>query len=560
MTHALTVRLVAVGALVVSSSCLPPPCRFIHGEPVEPPRTEDAAGRALLERAAKDASAAGASELSVVASGLAAEGDRVGGYITMPDAGRCAVVFARSASTVLDVDMFAFDDDGVLVGSDESSDSDAGMLLCSPLGRRLYVGARVVAGAGRVAVGTQLVPLEKSQAVAGIVGARTKLDESGRLDSWPNLEAKVVAHRRAIGGRWSDVWRSASLVDPLAPTRITLTIDRGRCIDVFVTPADDVSSLDVSFEDADGRAFARADVDGRDRTLVVCSEEGDSISVVARPRGGGAGLAAFVVGRSARGASSELERKVRVARVLATGTADEGRAALARELDGVWGKPVAIGSGDARVGSVTSFKVSLVAGCSRLDVVAGRPLGPVAATLWDDKGHLLGESDGASRLTLYACAESAASARLDVESRGRVGPFVVDRRAWSNPPAELLRHGVGLARLLERLVGVEPIAPSVVETAKVVAVADDKLASLAFSVPGGRCVEVVGALDRAGAGLGVRIVDALLGNNVVGRGRFVASERWCATERTPRDLTAELRVDAGPAEALVVLTTVSSDE
>jgi hypothetical protein len=485
----------------------------------------------------------------VVADGIVAEGDRVGGFVTLP-AERCVVFFARGSVGVADLDLFAFADDGATIAADESSSSEAAVLVCPPAPERMFVSARVASGAGLVAIGAEAVKSPEAPRVARAIGARAMGEDSGRLESWPGLEAKIRAHRRAIGSAWEDVRRFAAPVDPRAPTKTSLTIEAGRCLDVLVTPSEEVASLEVVAESSDGRIVARADADGRDRVMVVCSELGDPVTISARPRGN-AGLAAFVLARSAKGARSEIERKVRIDTTMQTATAEVARASLAKELDGAWGKGRAVGSGLAKVGARAMIPIKLDAGCTRLDVVAGAPLGSVDAALWAADGSLLAESQGPLRASLFTCADAAREARLDIESDARPGPFVVDQRTISAKGSTLEKSTLAAGRLLDRVIGNAALPISAVTSATAIDLTADKLFESPLVVPVGSCIEVVAALDAGGAGLEARIVDTATEEDVLARGRFVTSQRMCATS-APRRARVELRLDTGAARALLL--------
>lgn len=534
---------VLVGCPSTEPSCPSPPSPLAV---VEAPKGD---GQQLLADVAKRAAQAGASPLVVVAEGVAAEGDRVGGFVSLPGEG-CSVVFARASKSVSDLDLFAYSDDGSAIATDESASADAAFVLCPPQPSRVYLVARVVSGSGVVALGAQQVSAESSVAAAVAVGARASGEESGRLESWPGLEAKVVAHRRNIGSSWEDIRRFAALLDARAPTRTTVAIEAGRCLDVLVVPADEVSSLDVVAETEDARVIARGAPDGRDRSMILCSEAGDEITIAARPRGG-SGLAAFVIGRSPKGAAPEIEQVARIERVSQELSADAARAELSKQLDSAWGKGSIAGRGDARVGGRTSADVKLGAGCTRIDVIAGKPLGPVAASLWDAGAKLLSEAEGSARTTLYGCGATAA--RVDVESRGRPGPFVLDVRTWKEPPPDVMKRPVAAARLLDRTVGLEPTSPEVIEDARPIDLEADTLHSSSFVVAQGTCTEVFVALD-AGSGIDLRLIDDATQEDVIGRGRFVASQRMCGG-KSSRKSRLELRADVGPAPGLVLLRT-----
>jgi len=203
------------------------------------------------------------------------------------------------------------------------------------------------------------------------------------------------------------------------------------------------------------------------------------------------------------------------------------------------------------VGSRASLPIKLPKGCARVDVIAGAPLGPVSAAIWDADGKLIAESGGALRATLYACGP-AREARLDVESRGRVGPFGVDLRHWAEPSEAFMKHPVAASRLLERVIGAAEDSPDAARRANGIELTPQRLHTSSFVVPANGCTEVLAALDEGGSGLEARLVDEASGEDVLGRGRFVASQRICAGN-TPRKARLELRLDSGPSKALVLV-------
>ncbi len=543
--HVLALSLAAASACHDAAPRCPSPAAPL--EVVEAPLL----GRELLSDPADRAGRAGAGPLVVVAVGLAAEGDKVGGFVSLPPE-RCVLLYARGSKGVLDLDLFGFADDGAALATDESASANAGLVLCPPHPDRAYFAARVASGSGLVAIGAHEVDVDRSADAAVAVGARKSGEESGRLESWPGLEAKLATHRRAIGSSWEDVRRFATVVDARAPTRSTIGIDAGRCLDVFVVPSDDVATLDVSIEDTAGRVIARAWPDGRDRSIVLCSEAGDEITIAARPRGG-SGIVAVVLGRSPKGAISEAAEPSRVERASQSVPAEAARAALADLLDGPWGKPLPSGTGEAKVGSRTVIDLKLAAGCSRVDVVAGKPLGPVAAALWASDGALLGEAEGSLRATTYACGP-ARTVRADVESRGRAGPFVVDVRTWKAATPALMKRPVAAARLLDRVLGAEAESPAIIEDARPVDLEPQVLHTSSFVVSQGTCTEVIVALE-SGAGLDLRLVDETTQKDALARGARVTSQRMCGG-KTSRKVRLELRVDDGPAPALVLHRTL----
>lgn len=508
-------------------------------------------GHALLAADAAVAITAGAGPLQVLGADIASEGDRLGGFVDIP-ADECLLAFARPSPTIGDVDLFAYEDDGTPFSSDESPNQGGTVLVCPPHPRRLYVVARVMAGAGLLTVGVQGVPAKNADAVARAVRARGRPGEdTGRLDAWPGLESKVREHRAAVGGRWEDVRRVAVPLTPRATSRMSIALEPNRCADILMAPSEEVASLDAVIEDARGRVVARARERGRDRSAVVCSAERAEISVAMRPRAS-QGLVAVVVARSAKGAGAEVLQPTFVSHVTQTLELPEARAALDRALDGRgYGPRKLVGTAAARTGQRTSVAVDVPAGCARVDVVAGKPLGTFRAELWDDQGALVTQVYGGALGTFFACGKGGAW-RADVEALEAPGSFAVEVRKEKTAPAALVAHPFAAARLLGRLeaAGI-PVDAASAQGAQVVSLDAAALRTTSFTVPAGVCMEVIAALDPGGQGLDLRVIDGTSSESSLVRGASVVSERLCAGG-APKPGKAELRLAAGKADALVL--------
>ncbi|MRG98099.1 hypothetical protein [Polyangium spumosum] len=546
----------ALALVALVAGCGPAPAK-----PAKPAATKPAPprvlpgkadGRALLAADAARVQAAGAGALVVIASEYLSEGDKLGAFVEVPhDA--CALVMARGSPSVVDVDLFAYEDDGASFAVDESTDARPAVLICPPHPKRLWVAARVVSGSGLVGLGVHSVPTTATAAVEQAAGARgLSGGETGRLEAWPGLEAKLLAHRAWLGGRWEDVRRAAVPVAPRAATRLTAAVEAGRCLDVFVSPSDELGSLEVVVEDAAGRILARGKERGRDRSIVLCSATTVEVTVAIRPRAS-AGVAAVVASRSAPGAGASLDVSARAEHVTETRELAATRAALAKDLAGKGlGPAKTVFTGSARLGSRTATSLDLPAGCARIDVVAGKPLADASASLWTDRGALLAEGRGGAGVTLFACG-AGGPARIDVEALARPGPFAVELRKDDAAPASLVAHPLAAARLLAVLdAGGARASAAAASSAQVVSLDAGARVALPFDVPARGCVEVVAALDRGGTGLDLRLADASTGENTVTRGRFVSTDRLCAGDAGAKG-NAELRLLAGKADALVLV-------
>lgn len=508
-------------------------------------------GRRFLAEDAALAIAAGAGPLQILGADIASEGDRVGAFVEIP-AGECLLALARPSPTIGNADLFAFEDDGSPFSTDESSNQGGTILVCPPHPRRLYVVARVMLGVGLLAVGVQSVPASRAEAVAAAVSARGRPGEdTGLLDAWPGLESKVREHRAAVGGRWEDVRRERVPVTPRATSRISITLDAHRCADVVLVPDEEIAALDAVVEDARGRVIARTRERGRDRSAVICAAARAEISIAIRPRAS-QGVVAVVVGRSAPGASAEVALTAFADHVTQPRDLPEARAALDRALAGRgYGPPRLAGTSSARTGQRTTVTVDVPAGCARVDVVAGKPLGTFRADLWDDQGALVTQVYGGAQGTFFACGKGGAW-RADVEALEAPGPFAVEVRKDKTAPAALVAHPIAAARLLGRLEAAgTPVDASAAQSAQVVALDAAALRATAFTVPASTCVEVIAALDAGAQGLDLRVLDSATSESSLVRGATVASERLCAGS-SPRSGKAELRLSTGKADALVL--------
>jgi hypothetical protein len=543
-------RLALVGALA-ASGCASNGARDAASAAAPKVTQQGVDGRVWLGPDAARASAAGAGPLFVLGADVASEGDKVGAFVEIAE-GDCMVAISRSSPTVVDVDLFAFDDDGSAFAADESPDPHAAIVVCPPHPRRLYVVARVMAGSGIVSVGVQTLPRAAEAAVQRAVGARgQKGEDSGRLDGWPGLEKRIRGHRAAIGSRWDDVRRVAVPVTPRVATRVSVTVDAGRCADVLVSPSEEVGSLEVVAEDANGRIFARARDYGRDRGIVLCAKVTSTVAIAVRPRSS-QGLVAVTIGRSAVGAAPEIAEGARMAHIHPMGDIDAARRTLERDLRASnYSKAKLEAKGTARLGVRTTIPIEVPAGCARIDVLAGTPLSDLAATLWDDRGQLLADTRGGGAASLFPCGKGGAL-RLDVEALESPGPYAIELRRDPAAPAALVALPLAAARLLGRLNAGGAVHPATVAAGAVRVTLDPgALKRVPFTVAANACVDVVVALDAGGTGLDLRLIDATTRESAVTRARYVVSDRLCAGPAA-RAGAIELRLGSGKADALVL--------
>src|SRR5262245_13766960 len=84
-----------------------------------PPRFGKIAGKPTKQPWMEGKQSVGEAEVLMVEQGVA--GDRISSLLEVPET-ECAVVIARATPSIEDVDLFAYGEDGAVLGSDEGSD------------------------------------------------------------------------------------------------------------------------------------------------------------------------------------------------------------------------------------------------------------------------------------------------------------------------------------------------------------------------------------------------------------------------------------------------------
>jgi hypothetical protein len=516
-----------------------PPARF--GKVTTPPDTSAWLGP----------KSRGSAEVLVVEGGVA--GDRITSLLEIPDA-ECAIAIARATPSVDDLDLFAYGEDGAVLGSDEGADKSPSLLICPPHPRRLMLLARIAAGHGLVAIGAERVDVKEAERAAAAYGVRYRPGEvARRLTVWPGLEERVDAIRRQIGGEWVDVRRVAVPLDARTPTRLSAPIEADRCLHVLASPSDEVSGLDMTLLDPDGRILGRADAVGRDRSVVVCSPTPVAITLELRPHGG-VGLAVVMMSRSREGTETEIDGSVLRFSVFATRGVAEERAELATALTRAgYADGRVLTSGALPHGRRTSTELTLLPGCSRLDWASGAPLRGVRTWIYAPDGALLASDEGAHPV-LFVCGKGG-KVRLDAESLTRPGPFAVELRQERNMPKVLEDQPLAAGRLLRRM-----LERGVIETGRRVgavyahALRPTALARQTLTLPIGRCLDATLALGPGAEGAELRFLGSDGAELGLSRGDTVTSTRICARDSETNDspqVTAELRVLAGTTTGLL---------
>ncbi|MEZ4440937.1 MAG: hypothetical protein R3B72_17700 [Polyangiaceae bacterium] len=535
--------------VLVGAACAPP------ATPTAPTEARviggDVDAAQLLAPGVEAARDAGAVAFEPVGARVMVEGEQIGTFVEVPD-DRCLLALARGGDSVRDVDLFVYDDSGDRLVSDEAPNDAAAVVLCRPPHpSRVYVAARLVTGDGMLALGIMTVARDRVDAVAQVLDAKGRHQSgTGKLDAWPGLEQAILERRRSLGGRWDDVRRLALPLEPRVEAAVSFRIDAGRCVDVFVAPSDDVQGIEVWAVDHTGQVVARARTPSRDRGLVLCSGSRFEGTLFVRPRHS-TGLAAVVIAESPTGTDAILARFASLG-VEAVGTSallplDQAIARLDQALSGLPAARPFGAPGHAGIAAPGVVDVTWPAGCNRIDVVAGEPMGRFVATIWDREGRRRAEALGGEVATLFLCGE-AGKGRLEVRAEARPGPFAAFLRASATAPEALVARPQAAGRLSAWLEAVRgPVAADAAAEAKALTLSDGRL-SFSLAVPAGSCREIALAGETA-EGLtlvlreGETVAASLAGDHLV-------AERVCA-EGEPRELAAELEA-AQPGTALVL--------
>jgi hypothetical protein len=546
--------LLGAGALI-SASC--------RSAPPRPALSLSAPGVAeavelLMGQDVRAAEQLGASDPLLALTGTGISGDSLGDFADVPE-GRCALLLGRGTRGVQDVDVFVFDDDGTVIASDEAPAKDASLLVCPPRASRVFASTRLAAGFGMFGLTLQVIAPERAALLAQRFGvSSTRVSEASELSStWPGLDERLAEHRRRLGGRWETLRKVALPLDPRAYVNVSASVEANTCMDLYVTPSDDVAHLELEALDASGRWIGSGEARGTDRNLMVCSSELREIAIRSRPHAG-RGLAALVVSRSS---SAEVADGTARFDIRPEGDLAARRRTNDQRLNGLgYGRASLLREGALSTERRISIPVTLAAGCSRLDVLTAAPLRSLRAWLWDARGQLMADDLGGVDAALFACGP-ATGARLDLDTASRGGAFALELRHSASAPPTAAGNALAMSRLL-RLLDARGRLPSFARLpeVQVARVSETELARVSLLIPAGRCLEVSAALDRGVSGLEVRLLDVTAPSDEpgtegaeVGYGAYVATARLCAVKPArERNLVAELRANVGEGAALWV--------
>lgn len=552
-----TWALLCLSALGVA--CSPGP----RSSPEVPPQAhataQEHAPLLLLGDLDQRARAQGAARLELLARGILVSGDSLGGTIEVPP-GRCALLVARGARSVGDLDLYAFDFDGTELGRDERPDELPSLLLCPKTSQRAYVAARVAQGMGPVELGLIDLPASRQAQVTRVVGAGRSAQAPD--DAWPELDSQLAERRSDLGGDWLDQRRVGVPVDTRLPSHVAATVPADRCLDVLVLPGDDVRDLELEALDEAGRVLGRGAARGRASTLLLCSSGLDfKLALRLRPHAGQG--TAWVMLSHTKSSHDRSQLDPEIARVdLLPQPGEEPGSGLSSSPDETWDVSL-------RVGRLELRRLE-IRGCARLDLLPRAPLLGQRTRVHDEAGALRGAARSAGHEVLFVCSRESAGApasrpgpgpgyraelrelvRLSTEAVTRGGPLSVEvRHAREVSPALLARPLAG-SRLLELAYHAGLIeAPADIGQVSELPLAPEQLARVERSVPAGRCLHLLIAREGGTGGIRADAIDQsglVLATAVAAHAtRLVV----CGDEGKTRHFVLELQTSA-PGSALL---------
>ena len=222
--------------------------------------------------------------------------------------------------------------------------------------------------------------------------------------------------------------------------------------------------------------------------------------------------------------------------------------------------PLSTASGTLTLGRRISVPLDLkpLAGaCGRIDIVAGAPLALVDAWVWSDSGALLASADAPASLALFACGRTPA--HLELETRGRAGPFAITLRPerWRDPVFEA--HPLAASRMLARAAtGPDALLDGKELVTRELILNGERVISWSESVPAGRCVRATIGAQGDGAGIELRVFE---GTDEIDRSEaaHAVSVKACATPEAARGVRLEARASAGHVDAVLGERTSNRD-
>jgi len=534
-----TLRAARVLALVLLPACghraTPAPASVAKGQ------TEPAAGSAYLGDLGRQAARAGGSALEVLASGAGIPGDSLTAFVAIP-AGRCALLAARGAEQVGDLDLYLYGDDGDEIAKADDVVHPATLVHCASKAERVLVVARIAAGRGPYALALVDAPGTKEAELR-----RRFLPDAPELETasedFPGLTSALATRQDERGGTFRDLRRVLVPVDHRLPTQLDASVSAEHCVDVLALPGSDALDLSLEALDEHGRTLARAEERGGERALLLCAgAEAARVTLRLRPHAGRGTVLVALSQTTHVGARRDLHP-------------DCPRSDLSPPPE----RPPPLAPAATRLELSTSNLVVHPlswTGCQRVELEPRFPLFGYRFLAYDGRGQVVAEHEGTGRTTLYLCLprSSGSPGQLQLRATLRGGPLDIQSLAES-APAEATLAKAPLAA--SRLLGLAADMGFLDEVAGIGQVSEheaspDELVRIPLLVPAERCLTVLAGAQRSGVGLELGLVDMASARFVdFARGAHLAWVRACADQGRTEDLIVELRAAHGQTTVLL---------
>jgi hypothetical protein len=495
------------------------------------------------------AQAAGADPARILVAEAGAVGDRFSSVVEVDDRD-CLLVMARASEKVADLDLYVYSEDGTVLDVNDRPDAKPSILICPPHPRHIYVTARIATGQGTVAVGAHRVALDRSNPVRHSLqlGSGQKNSEQSDVPQ-PDLEARVLTHHQAIGGKWITVAQSAITVDSRVPTVSGLLIQDNTCLDMLVVPSPQVFALDIELVDSNGRTLGRAPVADRERWLIACSHERRSVTLQIRPHEG-YGSVVLLISRGTLEMGRSTRRAIELgdSQPLETLVAEKHKAL---ELLG-YPHPNTVSHFWIERGFEHRLFANNDRGCTRFDIFSGTPSSGVQARIYTPNGDLLTSDGDLQHFPMLACMPGKFT--LVIEAIGRGGPLLVEQRpetaknpnALSFPRAAARSFkrawNLGLAQSFGQLTSLDSIF-----------LVDERAWEREITLDPAECMAYFMALDGDASGVELRIIDVETGEIVGGEQHPDAAHAELCAPTGQKRHTYRLRatVQSGRSPALL---------
>lgn len=508
-------------------------------------------GSPLLADVAEQAKKLGAGTLSTVFSQELGSGERGGAFVAIPK-DVCLLAFARASSSVDDIDLAAFADDGNPVSIDEAPDARPTVVVCPPHPDRVYVAVHVAEGEGLIAVGAQYVTKEKGLILARALGARGALGGAVRRpEAWPGLDSALKNRREALQGSWEEQRRVALSVDSSAPAYVAIAADADSCIDFLVLGDDDVSDLDVELIDRTGRIVGRSRNTSPARGIVMCTKEPFQGNAKVRPHAG-RGLAAVVVQRAKFDVMGGFGKDVDVI-LFGEGKPllDLRKALDASLLSLSYGAPTKAVDLTTIAGrrSSTTIQLPVWDGCYRVDTLAGAVAPSFEFTTRFENGRVAARGVAFNHATTFFCGGGNLVSEIDARARNGKITILVRKEPWTD--SQFAKFPIAAGRMLRRALGEAPHGYEKASKVDHVTLEAGKRTTWETVVPAGKCSRIAIGVEGAGTGFEMRLFESAT-DEELDRAHGVESEavRACAKSE-PRTLKLEATATSGKLDAVL---------